>query len=99
MQPTCCGTATHNSLLCRERFLDALGPDGALYQSARPGNLGGHRRSKLYGRLDCRSALQALARGGYARDRVFFLDEHAAQSRRLPAVRGVCLPDQYAAWF
>lgn len=48
------------------------GPDGAPYQSDRPGTLGGHRRSKLYGRLDCRSALQALARGGYALDRVFF---------------------------
>lgn len=65
------------------------GPDGASYQSDRPGTVGGNRRSKLYGRLDCRSALQALARGGYALDRVFFLDEHAAQTARLPAVRGV----------
>lgn len=72
-------------------------PDGALYQSARPGNLGGHRRAKLYGRLDCRSALQALARGGYAHDRVFFLDEHAAQAAGYRPC-AVCLPDQYAAW-
>jgi hypothetical protein len=73
------------------------GPDGAPYQSDRPGTLGGHRRSKLYGRLDCRSALQAVARGGYALDRVFFLDEHAAQAAGYRPC-AVCLPDQYAAW-
>jgi hypothetical protein len=71
------------------------GRDGAPYQSDRPGTLGGHRRSKLYGRLDCRSELQALARGGYALDRVCFLDEHAAQAAGYqPCV--VCLPDHYA---
>jgi hypothetical protein len=74
-----------------------IGPDGASYQSDRPGTLGGHRRAKLYGRLDCRSALQALARGGYARDRVFFLDEHAAQAAGYRPC-AVCLPDRYAAW-
>jgi metal binding Ada-like protein len=73
------------------------GPDGGPYQSDRPGTLGGHRRSKLYGRLDCRSALQALARGGYAHHRVFFLDEHAAQAAGYRPC-AVCLPDRYAAW-
>jgi hypothetical protein len=74
-----------------------IGPHGAPYQSDRPGTLGGHRRSKLYGRLDCRSARQALARGGYARDRVFFLDEHAALAAGYRPC-AVCLPDRYAAW-
>ena len=73
------------------------GSDGAPYESHRRGALGGHRRSKLYGRLDCRSALQALARGGYARNRVFFLDEHAAQAAGYRPC-AVCLPAQYAAW-
>jgi hypothetical protein len=41
------------------------GPDGAPCESDRAGTLGGYRRSKLYGRLDCRSAPQALARGRY----------------------------------
>jgi hypothetical protein len=27
--------------------------------------LGGNRRGRIYGRLDCRAALRALARGGY----------------------------------
>ncbi len=43
-----------------------------------PGTLGGHRGSRIYGRLDCPGALRAIARGGYIRDRVFFLDEPAA---------------------
>jgi hypothetical protein len=73
------------------------GPDGALYQSERPGALGGHRRSKLYGRLDCRSARQALARGGYARHRVYFLEEPTAQAAGYRPC-AVCLPAQYAAW-
>jgi len=73
------------------------GPEGAPYQSERPGALGGHRRSKLYGRLDCRSARQALARGGYARHRVYFLDEPTAQAAGYRPC-AVCLPAQYAAW-
>jgi methylphosphotriester-DNA--protein-cysteine methyltransferase len=72
-------------------------PDGSPYQSERPGVLGGHRRSKIYGRLECRSALQALARGGYAGNRVFFLDEHAAQAAGYRPC-AVCLPAENAAW-
>lgn len=36
---------------------------GQPYRSTTPGLLGGHRRNKLYGRLDCPSALRALADG------------------------------------
>jgi methylphosphotriester-DNA--protein-cysteine methyltransferase len=45
-----------------------------------PGTLGGHRRLKIYGRLDCPSALRWLAKGHYARHRVFFADEDEAVS-------------------
>jgi hypothetical protein len=41
-----------------------LGPDGKPYASRRPGILGGHRGTRIYGRLDCRAALRAIARGG-----------------------------------
>lgn len=73
------------------------GPDGRPYSGELPGTLGGHRRSAVYGRLDCPSAQQALARGGYARHRVFFLDERIA---RMAGHRpcAVCPPAQYAAW-
>ncbi|MGV9836785.1 Ada metal-binding domain-containing protein [Nocardia niigatensis] len=55
-----------------------LGPDGRPYASRTPGVLGGHRRLKIYGRLDCPATLRALARGGYTAHRVFFADVDTA---------------------
>jgi len=63
----------------------------------RPGKLGGHRRSKIYGCLDCRAALQAIARGGYVKHRVFFADEATAIAAGYRPC-AVCLPIQYARW-
>lgn len=40
-------------------------PAQGSYPSDARGSLGGNCRSKLYGRLDCRAALRAPARGGY----------------------------------
>jgi len=74
-----------------------LGPDGRPYASATPGALGGHRRGRLYGRLDCRSALQAIARGDYVKHRVFFPDEAAAIAAGYRPC-AVCMPERYAAW-
>ena len=74
-----------------------IGPDGRPYRSDEPGSLGGHRRSRIYGRLDCRCALQAIARGGYVQHRVFFLDEATAVAAGYRPC-AVCLPDNYAAW-
>jgi hypothetical protein len=74
-----------------------VGANGESYQSDVPGTLGGHRRGKLYGRLDCRQALQAIARGGYVKHRVFFADEATAiKAGYRPC--SVCMPNQYAAW-
>jgi methylphosphotriester-DNA--protein-cysteine methyltransferase len=75
-----------------------LGPDGHETVSAEPGRLGGHRIARIYGRLDCPSALRALGRGGpYRRHRVFFADEAAAVAAGFrPCAR--CLPDAYRAW-
>ena len=59
--------------------------------------LGGHRLTKIYGRLDCPSALRAIARGGYVRHRVFFADEAAAIGAGYrPCAR--CLPERYRDW-
>jgi hypothetical protein len=41
-----------------------IGADGRAYESAEPGTFGGHRGTRIYGRLDCPSALRALARAG-----------------------------------
>jgi hypothetical protein len=74
-----------------------IGPDGRPYGSDRPGTYGGHGGGKLYGRLDCPSALRAIVRGGYVAHRVFFADEETAIAAGYRPC-GVCLPDQYAAW-
>jgi methylphosphotriester-DNA--protein-cysteine methyltransferase len=74
-----------------------IGPDRKPFASPRPGTLGGHRRTRIYGRLDCPSALRAIARGGYVAQRVFFLnEEHAKAAGYRPCA--VCLPAAYASW-
>jgi AraC family transcriptional regulator of adaptative response / DNA-3-methyladenine glycosylase II len=74
-----------------------IGADGAPYRSATPGKLGGHRRGRGYGRLDCPTALRWIARGHYVRHRVFFADEPAAIAAGFrPCAH--CLPERYAAW-
>jgi hypothetical protein len=80
-----------------ERTWWLVGADGRPVASPRPGTLGGHRRTKVYGRLDCPAALRAIAAGGYVANRVFFADETAAVAAGYrPCAR--CLPDEYRAW-
>jgi methylphosphotriester-DNA--protein-cysteine methyltransferase len=74
-----------------------LGPDGRSYESTTAGSLGGHRRSRIYGRLDCPSALRAIARGGYTSNRVFFADEVTGRAAGYRPC-AICLPGPYAAW-
>jgi len=74
-----------------------LDAHGRPYQSATPGRLGGHRRNKLYGRLDCPSALRALAAGHYVAHRVFFADEQTAIAAGYRPC-AVCLPQAYRQW-
>lgn len=74
-----------------------LGPDRRSYRSAQPGALGGHRGSRIYGRLDCPAALRAIARGGYVRQRVFFRDEATAIAAGYRPC-AVCCPEQYRAY-
>lgn len=79
------------------RTYTLIGADGKPFASATPGTLGGHRRNKLYGRLDCPGALRWIARGHYLRQRVFFADEAAAIAAGYRPC-AVCLPDRYRAW-
>jgi methylphosphotriester-DNA--protein-cysteine methyltransferase len=74
-----------------------IGRDGTSYESATPGTLGGHKATRIYGRLDCPSALRALADGGYVTHRVFFADEATAIAAGYrPCAR--CLPERYRDW-
>ena len=74
-----------------------IGPDGREVLSETPGTLGGHRRNKIYGRLDCAGALRWIEKGHYVKHRVFFADEATAVSAGYrPCAR--CMPAEYAAW-
>lgn len=74
-----------------------LGADRVPYPSSDPGTLGGHRAGRIYGRLDCRTALAAIDRGGYVRHRVFFADEATAVAAGYRPC-AVCLPAEYQQW-
>ena len=74
-----------------------MGADGKLYNSVAPGKLGGHRKLKIYGKLDCPSALRYIAKGQYVEHRVFFADEETAiEAGYRPC--GVCMKEAYKQW-
>ncbi|NBJ13872.1 metal-binding protein [Microvirga sp. SYSU G3D207] len=68
-----------------------------IYSTDEPGTLGGYRPDRIYGRLDCPSALRHLAGGTYAKHRVFFADEPMAIAAGFRPC-GVCLKDRYELW-
>jgi len=74
-----------------------IGADGKPFQSNTGGTLGGHKRNKLYGKLNCPSALRAIAKGGYIKHRVFFADEQTAVSAGYRPC-AICMPQEYAEW-
>ncbi len=72
--------------------------NGQKTPSVFPATLGGNARSKLYGRLECPSALRAIARAdSYARTRAFFADEETAVAAGYRPCAS-CLPLAYRAW-
>ena len=73
-----------------------VGAAGELVESAEPGTLGGNSRLRIYGRLDCPSALRALPKG-YANHRVFFADEVTARAAGYRPC-GVCMREEYGRW-
>ncbi len=75
------------------KLLDANGQE---YLSETPGEFGGNRKLKIYGRLDCPSALSSIRRfpGSYEKSRVFFKDEKTALAAGYRPC-GNCLRDKY----
>jgi hypothetical protein len=80
----------------RERGYKLLSASGKVVDSAEPGVLGGNSRLRIYGRLDCHSAVRALPKG-YAKHRVFFADETTARAAGYRPC-GVCMRRAYARW-
>jgi hypothetical protein len=75
------------------KLLDA---DGKQYLSETPGTYGGNGKLKIYGRLDCPSALSTIKRfpGSYEKSRVFFADEKTALAAGYRPC-GNCLREKY----
>ena len=71
--------------------------NGKPYESTEPGKFGGHRKLKIYGRLDCPSALRYIAKGQYVQHRVFFADEETAVAAGYRPC-GVCMKEAYKKW-
>ena len=74
-----------------------LGADGNFYMSDEPGLFGGYSKDKIYGRLDCPSALRWIAKGHYVKYRVFFKEEETAIAAGYRPC-AVCMPEKYAEW-
>ena len=79
-----------------EKQYRLIGPNGQEVLSDVPGTLGGNRRRRIYGRLDCRSAVGSLPTG-YARVRVFFADEATALAAGFRPC-GTCMREAYRDW-
>lgn len=75
------------------KLIDANGQE---YLSEEPGTFGGNSKLKIYGRLDCPSALSTIRRfpGSYEKSRVFFIDEKTALAAGYRPC-GNCLRKQY----
>ena len=67
------------------------------YISKIPGMFGGHKKLKIYGRLDCPSALRFISVGKYVKYRVFFESEDVARDAGYrPCSR--CMKKEYKIW-
>ena len=74
-----------------------VGRDRQTYESSTPGQFGGNRSTRIYGRLDCPGARRVIERGGYVANRVFFADEETAIAAGFRPC-AVCLPEDYRRW-
>ena len=74
-----------------------LGADGKPYLSNEKGTLGGHKRLKIYGTLDCPFANHYVKRGTYQKSRVFFKDEATAIAAGYRPCY-YCMREKYNRW-
>lgn len=71
--------------------------NGIEYLSLEKGTIGGNKRLKIYGRLNCKSALRYIKNGHYVVDRVFFKDEETALKAGYRPC-GICMRKKYLEW-
>ena len=80
-----------------DKLYNLMKSNGETMQSVTPGKFGGHKKLKIYGKLDCRSALKYIEKGQYTKHRVFFADEETAIAAGYRPC-GVCMRDEYNRW-
>lgn len=84
--------------MTNDKFYTLIGADGSRHTSSTPGSIGGYRKERRYGRLDCKAARHALEHGAlYAQQRVFFADEATAIAAGYRPC-AVCMPAEYKAF-
>lgn len=71
--------------------------NGQEYLSDIPGTLGGNKKLKLYGRLNCPSAIRWIDKGKYISNRVFFENEEIAIAAGYRPC-AICMPNEYKEW-
>lgn len=80
----------------KEKF-KLINKNGKEYLSDIPGTLGGHKKLKIYGKLDCPSAKSWIEKGQYTPYRVFFENEEVAIAAGYrPCAK--CMPKEYREW-
>ena len=67
------------------------------YFSKIPGTCGGHKKLKIYGKLDCPSALRYIENGYYSNNRVFFEGYEVANELGYRPC-SVCMKKEYEKW-
>jgi len=80
-----------------QKVFRLLGPDNERIDTSQPGQFAGHRKLRIYGRLDCPNALRWIAEGHYVQHRVFFLDEETAIAAGFRPC-AICMTQSYEAW-
>ena len=68
-----------------------------IYLSDTKGTIGGNKKLKIYGRLDCPSAKRWIDKGKYISNRVFFENEEVAIAAGYRPC-AVCMPKEYKEW-
>lgn len=74
-----------------------LDKNGNIYLSETKGTLGGHKKLKIYGKLNCPSAHKHIANGQYVQHRVFFANEKTALAAGYRPC-GICMRSEYLRW-
>ena len=80
-----------------DKLYKLIDENGNEYLSTTPGMLGGNKRLKIYGRLDCPSAIRWIEKGYYVQHRVFFKDEETAISAGYRPC-AICMKKEYNEW-